>query len=367
MSSTPSLPNPAPLDPSAETPEAAAAPGIESTSPEAGDSPEAAATVEPEALQASGDEAAETPAAAATEAVDADATKGEEAPAEDAAPAAAGAKPAPVAMSPAECAQALKSRFPALFAGAPKPLKLRIQADIQARAPGVFTRQSLSAFLRRHTGSTSYLIALSRAKTRFDLDGQPADELSDEHRQAAVDELTRRRGVTQQRREAEDQQRRDRFNLLRDFEHTTLTEPNFCALKGLTPEQLHATLAQARQELTEAPPQREFDRRPPRDGQFRDDRRPGGGGPRGPGGPGPRGDGRGPGRGDGPRADGPRADGPRGDGPPPRREGGGPRRDGAGARGPRNSGPRRHDDRPQGPRGPAGGKPPGSEGGGNAA
>ncbi|HSI49317.1 MAG TPA: ProQ/FINO family protein [Ideonella sp.] len=367
MSSTPSLPNPAPLDPSAETPEAAAAPGIESTSPEAGDTPEAptavaAAAVEPEAVQASGDEAAETPSAEDAEAAEADAAEGEEVPAEDAVPAAAGAnaKPAPVPMSPAECAQALKSRFPALFAGAPRPLKLRIQADIQARAPGVFTRQSLSAFLRRHTGSTSYLIALSRAKTRFDLDGQPADELSDEHRQAALDELARRRGITQQRREVEDQQRRDRFNLLRDFEHTTLTEPNFCALKGLTPEALHATLAQARQELTEAPPQREFDRRPPRDGQFRDDRRPGGGGPRadGPQGQGPRGDGRGPGRGEG--------GAPRGDGPP-RREGGGPRRDGAGARGPRNSGPRRHDDRPQGPRGPAGGKPPGNEGGGNAA
>ena len=47
-------------------------------------------------------------------------------------------------MSPAACAQQLAERFPALFAGKPKPLKLRIQADIQERAPGVFTKQALS-------------------------------------------------------------------------------------------------------------------------------------------------------------------------------------------------------------------------------
>ena len=45
----------------------------------------------------------------------------------------------------AACAAELKARFPALFGGASRPLKLQIQADIQARAPGVFTRRELSA------------------------------------------------------------------------------------------------------------------------------------------------------------------------------------------------------------------------------
>ncbi|MEP7102748.1 MAG: ProQ/FinO family protein, partial [Burkholderiales bacterium] len=99
--------------------------------------------------------------------------------------------PAVAPLSPAECAQQLKQRFPALFGGMVKPLKLRIQVDIQERAPGVFSKQTLSAFFRRHTGSTSYLIAVSKAPTRFDLDGQAAGEITEEHRKVALDELAR--------------------------------------------------------------------------------------------------------------------------------------------------------------------------------
>ncbi|MFZ2988925.1 ProQ/FINO family protein, partial [Ideonella sp.] len=163
------------------------------------------------------------------------------------------AAPAAAPMTPAECAQQLKQRFPGLFAGGAKPLKLRVQADIQARAPGVFTKQALSAFLRRHTGSTSYLIALSRASHRFDLDGAQADALSDEHRQAALDELARRRSLNEDRRAEEEQQRRNRATLLRDFEHTTLTEANFCALKGVSAEELPGLLAIAREEAAAQP------------------------------------------------------------------------------------------------------------------
>ncbi|MFD2450359.1 ProQ/FINO family protein [Ideonella paludis] len=164
-----------------------------------------------------------------------------------AAPAAAGTP----GMTAADCAQELKQRFPALFGGSPKPLKLKIQADIQERAPGVFTKAALSAFFRRFTGSTSYLIALTRARQRFDLDGQPAGELAQEHRDAAEQELARRRNITQERRAAEEEQRQQRQRLLRDFERTTLTLANFCALKGLTPEALEETLAQARVEAVE--------------------------------------------------------------------------------------------------------------------
>jgi hypothetical protein len=145
----------------------------------------------------------------------------------------------------------LAELFPALFRGEAKPLKLRIQADIQERAPGVFTKQALSAFLRRHTGTTSYLIAASRAKQRFDLDGQPAGEFSEEHRQVALDELARRRSNQQAKREQEEAGRRERAALLRGFETTKLTVANFCALKGIAPEQLDAVLAQARAEAAE--------------------------------------------------------------------------------------------------------------------
>ncbi len=175
---------------------------------------------------------------------------------------------APAAPAPNACAAQLKQLFPALFGGAPKPIKLRIQNDIQERAPGAFTKNELSAFFRRYTGSTAYLIAVTRAKQRFDLDGAPSGELSEEHRKIAADELARRRALHDERRELEEQQRRNRATLLRDFERTTLTPANFCALKGIGLEELDRYLAVARQEAEErarnAPPPFERERRPER-------------------------------------------------------------------------------------------------------
>lgn len=172
----------------------------------------------------------------------------------DAAPTEAAAAPeAPAAaeMSTNACARELAQRFPALFGGQPKPIKLRIQADIQARAPGVFGRKVLSVVLHRHTMQTAYLLALTRTNQRFDLDGQPAGEVAEEHRQAAAEELKRRRGVVEARRQAEDDARRQRFGLVRDFERTTLTRANFCALKGVAEDQLDGLLATIRQEIAE--------------------------------------------------------------------------------------------------------------------
>jgi ProP effector len=151
----------------------------------------------------------------------------------------------------ADCAQQLKQMFPALFGGAPKPMKLKIQADIQERAPGVFTKQALSAFFRRYTGSTAYLIAVSKSKQRFGLDGEPAGELNEEHRKAAIDELARRRSLHEERRALEQQQRHNRAQLLRDYQSTTLTAANFCALKGVAVEELEGLLAIARREAEE--------------------------------------------------------------------------------------------------------------------
>lgn len=155
------------------------------------------------------------------------------------------------AESPAATAGRLAELFPALFKGQPKPLKLRIQVDIQERAPGVFSKQALSAFFRRYTGATSYLIAVSKGKQRFDLDGQPAGELTEEHRKVASDELTRRRANANAKREQEQTERRQRASLLRDFETTKLTTANFCALKGIAPQSLDGLLAQARAEALE--------------------------------------------------------------------------------------------------------------------
>ena len=134
------------------------------------------------------------------------------------APAAASAEevatgdPAKTELSPAQCAARLAELFPALFGtqGPPKPIKLRIQADIQQRAPGLFTRKALSIVLHRHTTSTPYLKALVAAPSRFDLDGAPAGEIAEEHRQAAREEVERRRAIVAARRAAEAQARNPR-------------------------------------------------------------------------------------------------------------------------------------------------------------
>ena len=217
-----------------------------------------------------------------------------EAPAQAAPPAAA---PAPPELSPAACGARLAELFPALFGkGRPLPLKLRIQADIQQRAPGIFTKKTLSAFLHRHTTSTAYLIALTQAPQRFDLDGVAAGELAAEHRQAAADELARRRALHEERRAAEqaalqreraavDDARRERAALLRAFEGSTLTRANFCALKGIAEADLEARLTLAREEREQRPPHMEPRVEPRRPQHPRQDDR--GGRPRRPGTPGP--------------------------------------------------------------------------------
>jgi len=218
-------------------------------------------------------EAAEAAAPAVEQAPVAEAPVAEvpaaEAAAAEAAPAAAEAGP--------DVAAQLKALFPALFTGGHKPLKLRIQADIQERAPGQFTKAQLSAFFRRYTGNTGYLIALTKSKTRFDLDGNEAGELSEEHLAAAKEELNRRRNLKNERvaaeREQENllaQQRRNRAGLLWDFERTTLTLKNFCTLKGVTEEELPGLLDIARKERSEMPPRED---RPQRADQRRDGQR----------------------------------------------------------------------------------------------
>ena len=244
-------------------------------------------------------------------------------PSSEQAPAPAAAPKAPE-MSLGACTRELRQRFPALFGDQPKPIKLRIQADIQARAPGVFSKKVLSIFLHRHTTQTAYLVALGKATQRFDLDGQPAGELAEEHRAAAREELDRRRAIVQERRAAEDDARRARFALVRDFERTTLTRANFCALKGIAEDQLDGLLENIRAEIVQWEAQR-----PARPEGDRPGGRPGGrpgarpeGGRRD--GAGPRRDGRGGGRGPG-----------RGE---PRGEARGERRDGRGPRPPKPEG-----------------------------
>jgi ProP effector len=127
--------------------------------------------------------------------------------AEEAAPVADVVAPAaPSGVSPAECGARLAALFPALFIapGAPgpyKPIKLRIHTDIQARAPGEFSKRVLGIFFSRYTTTNAYLKAIvAPGAQRFDLDGAPVGEIAEEHRAAAVEEIARRQAIAAERR-----------------------------------------------------------------------------------------------------------------------------------------------------------------------
>lgn len=128
----------------------------------------------------------------------------EAAPANDAAEAASAAPD----LSPAATGARLAELFPALFVGPDgkgvwRAIKLRIHADIQARAPGQFSKRTLGIFFSRYTTTTAYLKALAApGAQRHDLDGQPAGEIADEHRNAAAEEVARRQAIAAERRAA---------------------------------------------------------------------------------------------------------------------------------------------------------------------
>lgn len=109
-------------------------------------------------------------------------------------------------LSPAATGARLAALFPALFVGPDgkgtwKPIKLRIHADIQARAPGQFSKRTLGIFFARYTTTTAYLKVLAApGAQRCDLDGQPAGEIAEEHRSAAAEEVARRQAIAAERR-----------------------------------------------------------------------------------------------------------------------------------------------------------------------
>lgn len=92
-----------------------------------------------------------------------------------------------------------------------KPLALKIDANILERFPE-FDRKNLRIAMRMHTASTKYLKAVERGSERFDLEGKPAGEVTQEQRQHAATLLKERFATVakQQReqREAEEAERK---------------------------------------------------------------------------------------------------------------------------------------------------------------
>lgn len=85
-----------------------------------------------------------------------------------------------------------------------RPLALGIHKTIMERMPDVDTAQ-LRLAMRIHTASTRYLKALLATRERFDLDGNPAGEVTAEQREVASTTLRERFKKVADRRKAEEQ------------------------------------------------------------------------------------------------------------------------------------------------------------------
>lgn len=98
-----------------------------------------------------------------------------------------------------------------------QPLAIGVHKTIKARMPEAEGAQLRNA-LKIHTASTKYLKNLSQAKTRFDLDGAEAGEVTEEQRQQASQTLKDRFKKAAERKRADeaDKQRQEKLHQLVD-------------------------------------------------------------------------------------------------------------------------------------------------------
>ncbi len=92
-----------------------------------------------------------------------------------------------------------------------KPLALKIDVNILERFPE-FDRKNLRIAMRMHTASTKYLKAVERGSERFDLEGKPVGEVTQEQREHAAATLKERFAAVarqqREKREAEEAERK---------------------------------------------------------------------------------------------------------------------------------------------------------------
>lgn len=80
------------------------------------------------------------------------------------------------------------------------PLAIGVDKQLIALYPEI-SRKTLRVALGMHTNSLRYLKGMEKAKTRFDLDGKPADEVTELHRNHASTILRERfKKVAEQRK-----------------------------------------------------------------------------------------------------------------------------------------------------------------------
>jgi len=111
------------------------------------------------------------------------------------------AAPSPV-LSARTLLKSLQEEFPAFRDCL--PLAIGIDKQLLARRPDL-DRKILRIALGMHTNALRYIKVMSKATTRFDLDGNAGDALTDEHRKHAVETLRERSKKEDERRKAQRQ------------------------------------------------------------------------------------------------------------------------------------------------------------------
>ena len=109
------------------------------------------------------------------------------------------ATPSPV-LSARTLVKSLQEEFPAFRDSL--PLAIGIDKQLLARRPDL-DRKILRIALGMHTNSLRYIKVMAKATTRFDLDGNAGDALTDEHRKHAVETLRERSKKEAERRKVQ--------------------------------------------------------------------------------------------------------------------------------------------------------------------
>lgn len=93
-----------------------------------------------------------------------------------------------------------------------QPLAIGIHKAVRERRPDINAAELRTA-LQRHTASTRYLKMLANGQQRFDLDGQPAGEVTQEQRDLAVQGLKERfrKGAERARQEQAARERQEKL------------------------------------------------------------------------------------------------------------------------------------------------------------
>ena len=131
--------------------------------------------------------------------------------------------------------------YPQLFGTEFLPLKMGIFQELLARHPDQLERNSLKAALGVHTRSTAYLQGVAAGKPRHDLLGAPVEAVAPEHVYLALLELCRRR----QGRSAQDLRPKLRKQVMTAFESSGLSRQDYQARMHGSDEDANALLAEA--------------------------------------------------------------------------------------------------------------------------